>query len=159
MFQSPPRPTKKPRERGGFPSAPERTRTSTDHSVHNAHKPARARTMRPAASESPKLRGSVDGSDALDEMVVATGGLRRRSRRMHTVAAGLAAVASAHRSTESAPLGADAVVGSFHGRARRVREEGEHDERAQRGGVLGQHAGDRPDRLLHDSGADKGVAE
>jgi len=57
----------------GFPSAPERTRTSTDHTVHKALNLGQAVWMLPGASKSSKLRGSVDGLDLLDAVDVVTG--------------------------------------------------------------------------------------
>ena len=64
---------RKSRDFRGFPSAPERTRTSTDHSVHKALNTGRRVWVLPGASKSSKLRGSVDGMDGLDGMDVATG--------------------------------------------------------------------------------------
>jgi len=78
-----PRP-KKPRVRG-FLSAPERTRTSTDHSVHKALNQVRAAWMHPAASRSPKPGRLWDALDAAETMDVVTAvvapGSRRVSRR------------------------------------------------------------------------------
>src|SRR5947209_10167174 len=63
---------KNPAERG-FPSAPERTRTSTDHSVHKALNLDRPLSMLLVASKSTKLRVSVDALDGLDVVDVVTG--------------------------------------------------------------------------------------
>ena|SRR5690242_6619374 len=57
----------------GFPSAPERTRTSPDHTVHKALNLDGVVSLRLLASESSRLRGSIDGLDASDRVDVATG--------------------------------------------------------------------------------------
>jgi hypothetical protein len=57
----------------GFRSAPERTRTSTDHKVHKALDLGRALEMLLLGSESSKLRRFLDGLDGMDALDVATG--------------------------------------------------------------------------------------
>ena len=52
--------------------APERTRTSTDHSVHKALNLNSGPLMLSRASDSSKLRGSADAMDALPGVDVAT---------------------------------------------------------------------------------------
>jgi hypothetical protein len=58
--------------RGAAESAPEWTRTTTDHAVHKALNPIRPVQMGPGASRSSSLRGFLDALDGLDDMDVAT---------------------------------------------------------------------------------------
>jgi hypothetical protein len=71
-----PQKAKKPRWRG-FPYAPERTRTSTDQSVHKALNQVRAVWMLWAASKLCKLRGLLDALDAMEGADVVTRVVRR----------------------------------------------------------------------------------
>lgn len=57
---------KKPRRSGAFPSAPEKTRTSTDHTVHKVLNLAQRASTRGRASRSSKSWEFVDGLGALD---------------------------------------------------------------------------------------------
>src|SRR5437763_12548585 len=58
--------TKKAPQLRGFPSAPERTRTSTDHSVHKALNLDRPLSMLRVTSTSTNLRVCVDAWDGLE---------------------------------------------------------------------------------------------
>ena len=56
----------------GFPSAPEKTRTSTDHTVHKALNLERPVSMLLRASRSSKSCGFVDVLDVMDALDVVT---------------------------------------------------------------------------------------
>jgi DNA-binding CsgD family transcriptional regulator len=57
----------------GFHSAPERSRTSTDHTVHMALNLVQKVEMLPGVSKSSKLVGLLDALDVMNRMDVATG--------------------------------------------------------------------------------------
>jgi hypothetical protein len=57
---------------GAFPDAPEKTRTSTDHTVHKALNHVRAVWMRSAASRSCKSWGLLHASDVMERVDVVT---------------------------------------------------------------------------------------
>ena len=50
--------------------APERTRTSTDHTVHKALNQIQPASMSPGASRTSSLRGLLDALDGFDEVDV-----------------------------------------------------------------------------------------
>ena len=56
----------------GFPSAPEKTRTSTDHTVHEALNLVRPVSMLPRATRASTSCGFVDVLDGMDALDVVT---------------------------------------------------------------------------------------
>ena len=65
----------------GLPSAPEKTRTSADHTVHKALDLERRASMLPLESRSSKCGGFVEALDAMDTVDVFTAGPHRRPPR------------------------------------------------------------------------------